>query len=221
VDFWDLVTLMSNWPGEIAAGIAPTGTPAQPQIGITPTLTYNPLTGDLRFQRNGVTGTIATLMLWSFSADFDTQKLYDAAKVDAYVYRPDQIDLANLDGIVMSGGLLDLGPVLPVGLSLTQISNLTFSYQLIGQDPVRLGSVNTPEPSTTLLVGLGAAAGILARRRRRGSRRGSTARIPPHVSPIRSPQNQLTQISALYPTMRAYPSAYPIVTHLSQVPTKI
>jgi hypothetical protein len=167
VDIFDLLTLLTNWPGETAAGIAPTGTPS-PLLPGLPTLAYNPLTGDLRFQPNNVTAPIATIMFWSLSGSFQTQNLSSSAQAETFVLRADQIDLAALNGLWMPDGSLDLGPVLPTGSDpATLISNLTYSYQVTGQDPVRLGSVATPEPSSGLLAAFGAVAGMLARRRRR------------------------------------------------------
>jgi hypothetical protein len=167
VDVFDVVTLLSNWPGEIAGGIAPTGTLTQPLAGL-PRLDYNSVTGDLSFERNTVTDPIATLMFWSLTGRFQTQNLSSTAHANEYVLRPDQIDLADLSGLGMSNWLIDLGNVLTPGLSLTQLSaDLSFSYQVIGQDPVRLSFVASPEPSSALLAGFGAAAGMLARRRRR------------------------------------------------------
>jgi hypothetical protein len=172
VTIFDLELMFYNGFGAGAGRIAPTGKPQQPGYG-GPDIEYNPITGDVRFYAGYLTNPrLAALMVWSASSKLIPGNLSNNLVVNGQVLQPDQIDLfstyAPYGLLSYYGSEVDLGQILPPGLSTSQVSSdLIVSYQLWGEDAVRLGSVLTPEPSSVFLVGLGAATSLLARRRRR------------------------------------------------------
>jgi len=142
-----------------------------------PDFTYDAVSGDVKFFRDGYDSSkkVRSVVLLSAGNNFITGVGYTSAGNDSFdVDQTDQQAFGRFNGNGITVNPLDLGNILPTGLSATQLhSDLSvyFNYDGSGAaDPngVPVGIIGgvVPEPTTLSLLGLG-AVGLLARRKRR------------------------------------------------------
>jgi len=115
---------------------------------------------------------VRSVVLLSAGNKFITGVGYTAAGNDSFdVDQTDQQAVGRFNGKGITANPLDLGNILPLGLTTSQLQSdlsLYFNYDGSGAaDPngVPVGLI-VPEPTTLSLLGLG-AVGLLARRRRK------------------------------------------------------
>ncbi len=104
---------------------------------------------------------------------FETSSLFDTAatapkagSADAAQFDSKVLAFFTTDAVGLPQGTFSLGNVLPAGLSADDIK---FGYSPVGEDNIPTAvtflNVNVPEPSTMILLGLG-AIGFVSKRRR-------------------------------------------------------
>jgi hypothetical protein len=152
--------------------------PSSTTVGVSgdgnPDFRYDPTTGDVTFVRDGFDATkkIRTLTLLSAASKFITGVGLASQNLSGFdIDQTNQQSIARFGGNGITTATLDLGDILPIGLTTPQLtSDLTvyFNYDGSGAtDPNGVpANILVPEPTVMSLLGLG-AAGLLARRRRR------------------------------------------------------
>jgi autotransporter-associated beta strand protein len=178
--------LAGAYPSAVKATPTLTGTkhvasPESTTVGVAgdgnPDFRYDPTTGDVTFIRDGFDATkkIRTLTLLSAASKFITGVGLASQNQSGFdIDQTNQQSIARFGGNGITTATLDLGDILPTGLTVPQLtSDLTvyFNYDGSGAaDPNGVpANILVPEPTTLSLLGLG-AAGLLARRRRRVAR---------------------------------------------------
>ena len=165
----------------VASVHTPKLTSANPAVTTTgtagdgiPDFSYDALTGDVKFFRDGydVAKNVRSVVLLSAGNKFITGVGYTSLGNDSFdVDQTDQQAVGRFNGKGITANPLDLGNILPLGLTTSQLQSdlsLYFNYDGSGAaDPngVPVGLI-VPEPTTLSLLGLG-AVGLLARRRRK------------------------------------------------------
>jgi hypothetical protein len=148
-----------------------TGGPVGANIGSSgngiPDFVYNPLTGDVKFKKDGVSiggsSRISAIQILSagnkLSASAALSGSYDVNAASGLAG-------ANFNATGFADGF-DLGNILPTGLTAQQLAaDLTVSYQVLGQGNFAPAEIIVPEPTSLGLIGV-SALGLLGRRRRK------------------------------------------------------
>jgi len=126
----------------------------------TASATYNSLTGELELEIGDLIAIAGfeTLDLFDTSLLAPSAGTADAAQFDSKILAFFTTDAAGLPT-----GRFSLGNVLPAGLTADDIN---FGYSPVGQDNIPTPvNIIVPEPSTMMLMGLGAIAFVTRRRR--------------------------------------------------------
>jgi hypothetical protein len=152
--------------------------PSSTTVGVAgdgnPDFRYDASTGDVTFIRDGFDATkkIRTLTLLSAGSKFITGVGLASQNLSGFdIDQTNQQSIARFGGNGITTATLDLGDILPIGLTTPQLtSDLTVYFNYDGSnaaDPNGVpADIVVPEPTVMSLLGLG-AAGLLARRRRR------------------------------------------------------
>jgi hypothetical protein len=141
-----------------------------------PDFRYDPSTGDVTFVRDGFDATkkIRTLTLLSAASHFITGVGLASQNLSGFdIDQTNQQSIARFGGNGITTATLDLGNILPTGLTTPQLtSDLTVYFNYDGSGAVDPNGVPAnilvPEPTAAMsLVALGLAGGLSRRQRRR------------------------------------------------------